>query len=98
VTINKLLVANRGEIASRIFRTARRMDIATVAVYSDPDAHLPYAREADEAVHLPGAAPARTYLRGEALIDAARLRLPVRKHRLRPRVRRGRPHLRRAVT
>jgi propionyl-CoA carboxylase alpha chain len=72
VTINKLLVANRGEIASRIFRTARRMDIATVAVYSDPDAHLPYAREADEAVHLPGAAPARTYLRGEALIDAAR--------------------------
>lgn len=72
VTINKLLVANRGEIASRVFRTARRMDIATVAVYSDPDAHLPYAREADEAVHLPGAAPAQTYLRGEALIDAAR--------------------------
>jgi acetyl/propionyl-CoA carboxylase alpha subunit len=70
--VRKLLVANRGEIASRIFRTARSMDIATVAVYSDPDAHLPFAREADEAVRLPGAAPAETYLRGEAVIDAAR--------------------------
>jgi acetyl/propionyl-CoA carboxylase alpha subunit len=70
--IKKLLVANRGEIASRIFRTARSMDIATVAVYSDPDAHLPFAADADEAVHLPGAAPAETYLRGEAIIDAAR--------------------------
>ena len=43
--IRKLLVANRGEIASRIFRTARAMDIATVAVYSDPDAHLRELRE-----------------------------------------------------
>ena len=70
--IRKLLVANRGEIAARIFRTARAMDIATVAVYSDPDAHLPHPREADEAVRLPGSTPAETYLRGEAVIDAAR--------------------------
>ncbi len=70
--IRKLLVANRGEIASRIFRTARSMDIATVAVYSDPDAQLPFARDADEAVHLPGGTPAETYLRAEAVIDAAR--------------------------
>jgi propionyl-CoA carboxylase alpha chain len=72
VTIKKLLVANRGEIAARIFRTARGMDIRTVAVYSDPDTHLPFARDADEAVHLPGAAPAETYLRGEAIVEAAR--------------------------
>ena len=70
--ISKLLVANRGEIASRIFRTARSMDIATVAVYSDPDAQLPFARDADEAVHLPGGTPAETYLRADAVIDAAR--------------------------
>ncbi len=72
VTIKKLLVANRGEIASRIFRTARSMDIRTVAVYSDPDTHLPFAQDADEAVHLPGSTPAQTYLRAEAIIDAAR--------------------------
>src|SRR5579863_2503335 len=70
--IRKLLVANRGEIAARIFRTARAMDIATVAVYSDPDAHLPFAQDADEAVRLPGGTPAETYLRGDAVIDAAR--------------------------
>jgi acetyl/propionyl-CoA carboxylase alpha subunit len=70
--IRKLLVANRGEIASRIFRTARSMDIRTVAVYSDPDTHLPFARDADEAVHLPGSTPAETYLRAESVIDAAR--------------------------
>jgi len=70
--IKKLLVANRGEIAARIFRTARSLDIRTVAVYSDPDTHLPFARDADEAVHLPGSTPAQTYLRAEAIIDAAR--------------------------
>jgi len=69
--ISKLLIANRGEIASRIIRAARDMDITTVAVFSDPDAGLPYVAEADEAVRLPGAAPAGTYLRGEALIAAA---------------------------
>jgi acetyl/propionyl-CoA carboxylase alpha subunit len=71
VSIRKLLIANRGEIASRIIRTARAMDIATVAVFSDPDAGLPYVVEADESVRLPGSAPGETYLLGEALIAAA---------------------------
>ena len=71
VSIRKLLIANRGEIASRIIRTARAMDIATVAVFADPDAGLPYVVEADESVRLPGSAPGETYLRGEALIAAA---------------------------
>jgi acetyl/propionyl-CoA carboxylase alpha subunit len=71
MSISKLLIANRGEIASRIIRAAAAMDIATVAVFSDPDAGLPYVLEADEAVRLPGSAPADTYLRGEALIAAA---------------------------
>ena len=71
VSIRKLLIANRGEIASRIIRTARAMDITTVAVFSDPDAGLPYVLEADESVRLPGSAPGETYLRGEALIAAA---------------------------
>src|SRR5580693_3163982 len=72
VTIQKLLVANRGEIASRVFRTCRAMDIATVAVYSDADRGLPFVSEADEAVHLPGNTPAETYLRADLLIEAAR--------------------------
>ncbi|HEX3487992.1 MAG TPA: biotin carboxylase N-terminal domain-containing protein, partial [Streptosporangiaceae bacterium] len=70
-TISKLLIANRGEIALRIIRTAREMDIATVAVFSDPDAGAPYVLAADEAVRLPGAAPRDTYLRGDAIIAAA---------------------------
>src|SRR3989442_8697315 len=69
--ITKLLVANRGEIASRVMRTARSMDIATVAVFSDADADSPFAAEADESVHLPGTAPAQTYLRGDLIIAAA---------------------------
>jgi len=69
--IRKLLIANRGEIAVRIIRTAREMDIATVAVFSDPDAGAPHVRAADEAVALPGAAPRDTYLRGDAIIEAA---------------------------
>src|ERR1039457_7058376 len=69
--ITKLLVANRGEIALRIMRTAREMDIATVAVFSDPDSGAPFVAAADEAVRLPGAAPADTYLRGDAIIAAA---------------------------
>ncbi|MFD0439916.1 acetyl/propionyl/methylcrotonyl-CoA carboxylase subunit alpha [Streptomyces chartreusis] len=71
VTIKKLLVANRGEIASRVFRTCRLMDIATVAVYSDADVGLPFVTDADEAVHLPGNTPADTYLRADLLIEAA---------------------------
>jgi propionyl-CoA carboxylase alpha chain len=70
--IGKLLIANRGEIASRIMRTAHGLGLATVAVYSDPDAGAEYVTLADEAVRLPGAAPAGTYLRGEAIIAAAR--------------------------
>jgi propionyl-CoA carboxylase alpha chain len=71
-SIRKLLVANRGEIASRVMRTARELDIATVAVFSDADAGAPFAAEADESVHLPGNAPGETYLRVDALLDAAR--------------------------
>jgi acetyl/propionyl-CoA carboxylase alpha subunit len=71
--IRKLLVANRGEIAVRVMRTARDMGIATVAVYSDPDAAAPHVAAADEAVRLAGAAPGGTYLRGGAIIAAARL-------------------------
>ncbi|MCH1867957.1 biotin carboxylase N-terminal domain-containing protein [Nocardioides sp. CFH 31398] len=69
--ITRLLVANRGEIASRVFRTCRERGIGTVAVFSDADASLPYVAEADAAVRLPGTTPAETYLRAEALVDAA---------------------------
>ena len=69
--IRKLLIANRGEIAARVIRTAHALGIATVAVYSDPDAGAPHVTLADEAVRLPGAVPAHTYLRGEAIIAAA---------------------------
>jgi acetyl/propionyl-CoA carboxylase alpha subunit len=70
-SIQKLLVANRGEIAARVMRTAHRLGISTVAVYSDPDAGLPFVALADEAVRLPGSAPADTYLRGDRIIAAA---------------------------
>ena len=67
-----LLVANRGEIALRIFRTARRLGIGTVAVYSDADAALPFVRSADVAVRI-GAAPAReSYLDVERIVRAGR--------------------------
>jgi propionyl-CoA carboxylase alpha chain len=69
--LRKLLIANRGEIASRVIRTARALDIATVAVFSDPDEGLPFVRDADEAVRLPGSAPAQTYLNAGALLAAA---------------------------
>lgn len=69
--IEKLLVANRGEIARRVFRTCRDAGIGTVAVFSDADADAPHTAEADVAVRLPGNAPADTYLRAELLIKAA---------------------------
>jgi acetyl-CoA carboxylase, biotin carboxylase subunit len=70
--LESVLVANRGEIARRVIRTARRMGIRSVAVYSDADADLPYVREADEAVHIGPAPPAGSYLNAAAIIDAAR--------------------------
>ena len=70
--IQSLLIANRGEIACRIIRTAREMGIRTVAVYSDADAKALHVREADEAVHI-GPSPAReSYLIGEKIIAAAK--------------------------
>ena len=70
-TIRKLLIANRGEIAARVIRTARAMDIGTVAVFSPADADAPYVQAADEAVPLPGNVPADSYLNAPALIAAA---------------------------
>src|SRR5436305_7004783 len=69
--IRRLLVANRGEIARRVFATCRELDIGTVAVYADADADAPHVREADRAVRLPGAAPSDTYLRGDLIVAAA---------------------------
>jgi acetyl/propionyl-CoA carboxylase alpha subunit len=69
--MRRVLVANRGEIARRIFLTCRRLGISTVAVYSEPDAEAPFVRDADFAVPLAGSSPAETYLRGEVLIEAA---------------------------
>ena len=67
-----VLVANRGEIARRVFRTARRLGLRTVAVYSDADARAAHVREADQAIRI-GPAPAReSYLRADAVLEAAR--------------------------
>ena len=69
---NKILIANRGEIACRVIKTARRMGVATVAVYSDADANALHVRMADEAIHI-GAAPARdSYLLADRILEAAK--------------------------
>jgi acetyl-CoA carboxylase, biotin carboxylase subunit len=69
---SSLLVANRGEIARRVLRTARTMGLRTIAVHSDVDAALPYVREADEAVLLGPAPPAESYLVIDKVLEAAR--------------------------
>ncbi|WP_432201932.1 acetyl/propionyl/methylcrotonyl-CoA carboxylase subunit alpha [Erythrobacter sp. W53] len=70
--ISKLLIANRGEIACRIMRTAREMGVATVAVYSDADAKALHVRSADEAVHIGPSPAAESYLVGDKIIAAAK--------------------------
>ncbi len=68
----KILIANRGEIACRVIKTARRMGIATVAVYSDADARAPFVRMADEAVHIGPAPAAESYLIPEKIVAACK--------------------------
>jgi 3-methylcrotonyl-CoA carboxylase alpha subunit len=70
--MQSLLIANRGEIACRIIRTARRLGIRTIAVYSDADAKALHVRMADEAVHIGPSPAAESYLRGETIIEAAK--------------------------
>jgi len=69
--MKKILVANRGEIALRVMRSARKMGIQTVAVYSDADRNAPHVRFADEAVHIGAAPSAQSYLRADKIIEAA---------------------------
>ncbi len=70
--ISSLLVANRGEIARRVIRTARQLGVRTIAVYSEVDANLPFVTEADEAVQIGPANPAQSYRNVEAIIAAAK--------------------------
>ena len=70
-TINRILVANRGEIALRVCRTATDMGIATIAVYADQDMAAPHTREADEALSLGGDDAASTYLNGDKILAIA---------------------------
>ena len=67
-----LLIANRGEIARRVIRTAKRLGIRTIAVYSDADANAPFVREADEAVRIGPPAPRESYLDGVKILAAAK--------------------------
>lgn len=69
--LRSVLVANRGEIASRIIRTCRRMDITTVAIFSEADKNAPFVAEADRAVALQGNTPSETYLASSAIVEAA---------------------------
>jgi 3-methylcrotonyl-CoA carboxylase alpha subunit len=71
--IRSLLIANRGEIACRVIRTARRLGVRTVAVFSDADRHALHVRDADEAVHIGPSSARESYLVGEKIIAAARV-------------------------
>lgn len=71
-TFSKILIANRGEIACRVIRTARRMGIATVAVYSDADAHALHVEMADEAIHIGPSPTTQSYLVAQKIVDAAK--------------------------
>ena len=70
--MQKILVANRGEIALRVMRTAKRMGIKTVAVYSEADKHAAHVLYADEAIHIGAAASSESYLRGTKIIEVAK--------------------------
>src|SRR3546814_9436148 len=72
MNITKILIANRGEIACRVIRTARKMGIATVAVYSDADARAPHVAMADEAVYLGPPPAAQSYLLADKIIEACK--------------------------
>jgi len=72
IMFQKILIANRGEIACRVAATARRLGIRTVAVYSDADVDARHVHACDEAVHVGGAAPRDSYLRWERILEAAR--------------------------
>ena len=67
-----ILIANRGEIACRVIETARAMGLRCVAVYSDADVGAKHVQMADRAVHIGGSAPGESYLRGDAIVQAAR--------------------------
>jgi 3-methylcrotonyl-CoA carboxylase alpha subunit len=69
---SKLLIANRGEIACRVARTARRLGVRTVAVFSDADAQSAHVAACDESVHIGGSRPHESYLRGDVILEAAR--------------------------
>ena len=70
--INAILIANRGEISSRISRTCRKMGIRSIAVFSDADRHMPFVRDADEAVYIGASSPAESYLDVDKIIAAAK--------------------------
>ena len=105
--IGSLLIANRGEIAVRIMRTCRRLGIRTIAVYSDADRDALHVAYADEAVRIGPSPPRESYLRPDAVMEAAaphrrrgdpsRLRLPLGETGSAASLHRRGPHLRRPV-